>query len=467
MKQSIQQLKYILADASSAAVAWALFFISRKIFIESPQYGLTVPVIFNKTLLLGLLLIPAYWVVLYFVSGYYHHIFRKSRLNDIFSTFSMSLLGIIPLFLIFILDDYVLNYHSYYESLFLLFSYHFVFTLFLRLIITSRLNHGIHKGKVSFKTLLVGSGPLAVATLQQLKDSPSRTGHSFVGYVALAPDPWIALNYMGTHESLDQIIIKEQVREVVIAESNSSQDQLLHILDKLDYRDVIIKASADLYEDLKRITRVQTLYMTPLIGILHESMPVWQQKVKLIFDVVFTIFVLILTSPAFLFIAIGLKLTSKGPVIFKQERIGRHGTPFTLYKFRSMHLDAEKSGPQLSQKEDCRTTSFGKFLRRTKLDELPNFINVLKGDLAIVGPRSERKFFIDQIVPLAPHYLRLLKVKPGITSMGQIKFGYASNVEEMIKRLRYDIIYIENMSLYQDFKVLFYTFFTVIKGKGV
>ena len=171
--------------------------------------------------------------------------------------------------------------------------------------------------------------------------------------------------------------------------------------------------------------------------------------------------------PIILFLAIGIKLTSKGPVFYSHERIGQFGKPFILYKFRSMYTDAEKNGPALSSKDDNRITSFGKFMRKSKLDELPNFYNVLKGDMSLVGPRPERKYYIDQIIEKAPHYLHLQKVKPGITSWGQVKYGYAENVEQMINRLQYDILYIENMSVYVDFKIMIYTILIILKGRHI
>jgi lipopolysaccharide/colanic/teichoic acid biosynthesis glycosyltransferase len=196
-------------------------------------------------------------------------------------------------------------------------------------------------------------------------------------------------------------------------------------------------------------------------------MPVWQEKVKSIIDRTLSLFALIILSPLMLALSVVIKCSSRGPVFYSQERIGKYGRPFVLYKFRTMNPNAEANGPALSSKNDNRITPVGRFMRKTRLDELPNFYNVLKGDMSLVGPRPERQFFIDQIVKKAPHYLHLQKIKPGITSWGQVKYGYAENVDQMIERLKYDLLYLENMSLLVDFRIILYTLITVVRGRGV
>ena len=195
-------------------------------------------------------------------------------------------------------------------------------------------------------------------------------------------------------------------------------------------------------------------------------MPEWQYSLKRIFDIVISLVAMILLSPVYVVTAIIVKATSPGPVFYAQERIGHLGRPFKMHKFRSMYVDAEQAGPALSKDNDPRITPFGRFMRKVRLDEIPQFYNVLRGTMSLVGPRPERQFYIDQIVKRAPEYLLLQRVKPGITSWGQVRYGYAANVDEMVERLRYDLLYLDNMSLTTDLKILLYTVIIIIQGRG-
>jgi exopolysaccharide biosynthesis polyprenyl glycosylphosphotransferase len=262
------------------------------------------------------------------------------------------------------------------------------------------------------------------------------------------------------------VVDKYKIEEVLIALEYAEQEEIWKIINKLQDKYVIIKVIPDMYNILTGSVKMSAIYGTPLIQISYDIMPIWQKNLKRIIDVVASFIAIIILIPVYITLAIVVKLSSKGPILYSHERIGRYGKPFTIYKFRSMLTDAEKHGPALSSKSDSRITPFGKIMRKSRFDEVPQFFNVLFGDMSLVGPRPERQFFIDQIIQTAPHYLHLHKVRPGITSWGQVKYGYAENVDQMIERLKYDIIYLENMSLYLDFKIMIYTVKTLLQRSG-
>ncbi len=271
---------------------------------------------------------------------------------------------------------------------------------------------------------------------------------------------------LGKLNELNQIIERHNIEEVIIAIETREHDRLNNILTVLENLQISIWGIPELYDFLSGTVRTNTIYGSPLIKISNGLMPVWQANTKRLLDVSLSLIASILFLPVFFILAILIKNSSKGPAIYKQERIGRYGKPFHIYKLRSMVQDAEKGTPELSSKDDERITKIGKFLRKTHLDEIPQFFNVLRGDMSIVGPRPERQYYIDQIVQHAPHYTLLHKLRPGITSWGQVKYGYASSVEEMLERLPYDMIYLKNISLYVDFKIMIHTVMLAFKANG-
>ncbi|PLX10689.1 MAG: sugar transferase, partial [Marinilabiliales bacterium] len=332
-------------------------------------------------------------------------------------------------------------------------------------------NHRVHTRKIDFNTILIGGNKKAIEIFQKIENQPKSVGNKFIGFISIYEKDKFPiekqLKRLGTLNEVRDIIDRYKIEEVIIALESTEHKEIEKIINFLDDKNVDIKVIASMYDILTGKVKMAHIYSTPLIQISHSLMPIWQQQTKQLIDISIALLALILFSPVFIFLSIGIKINSKGPIFYCHERIGQFGKPFTLYKFRSMYLDAEKNGPALSSKDDKRITSFGKFMRKSKLDELPNFYNVLKGDMSLVGPRPERKYFIDQIVEQAPHYLHLQKVKPGITSWGQVKYGYAESVKQMIERLQYDILYIENMSVYVDFKIMIYTILKIIKGKHI
>jgi exopolysaccharide biosynthesis polyprenyl glycosylphosphotransferase len=318
--------------------------------------------------------------------------------------------------------------------------------------------------------LIIGSNEKAIQIYEDFIAQTKSTGNKFIGFISVHNKPKYLLSkhlkHLGNLDNLKDIIRTHKIEEVIIAIESSEHEEISKIINKSEGQNIIIKAIPDIYDILTGKVKMSSIFGTPLILISHDLMPAWQENLKRIIDIVIPILALLLLSPLYLFISICIKFSSKGPVFYSHERIGRYGKPFTIYKFRTMCVDAEKDGPALSQGRDNRITPLGRFLRKLRLDELPQFYNVIIGDMSLVGPRPERQFFINQIIQKTPHYIHLHKVKPGITSWGQVKYGYAETIDEMIARLKYDIIYIENMSLYVDFKILIYTIITVLQGRG-
>jgi exopolysaccharide biosynthesis polyprenyl glycosylphosphotransferase len=472
MNRKLQIANYIVFDFLAALVAWALFFLFRKLVVENPIPGYSVLMFLDTSkFLYGILLVPLFWVTLYYISGYYRFIFRKNIPADITQTFLISLIGVMILFFTLLLDDVVTNYRSYYITGSVLLCLHYIFTVTPRLILTNITIRRVHKRKVLFKTLIIGCGNDAVGIYNELKLKQPTDGNYFVGYIknpsAQNQELSKSLQFLGVLEDLPEAINKYKIDEIIIAIPSEEQNDITEIISWLGFPEITVKATPGLHNVLRGKVKITNILGTPLLEIAHEILPHWQLAVKMFIDFAFSIVAVILFSPLYLICAIGIKLTSKGPIFFKQERVGKNGKPFFILKFRSMYIDAEKDGPNLSCQDDKRITPFGKFLRMTKIDETPNFINVLKGEMSLVGPRPERQFYIDQIIILKPHYLQLQKIKPGITSLGQVKFGYAENVEQMTQRLRYDMLYMENMSIYTDFVIIYYTILLLFKGRHV
>ncbi len=466
-----QRILYITFDFLAASAAWMLFYMFRKVQIEPQVFGVDVPITLGSRFWAGAIGLPFVWIMFYYFTGFYQSVFHRSRLDDFIRTFMTSLLGVIVIFFLLILDDTIMDYTNYYSLFFTLFMLHFTFTLFPRMIITSRTVNRVHQRKIGFKTVMIGSNENAVDVYRDILEQRRSSGHEILGFINVHQKEHYQLQdhikHLGGHENMEAILRQYHVEEVIIALEPSEHGKIGDIVNRLSLMDIRISAIPSMTDILTGKVKSTTIFGTPLLEVSHELMPAWQQNVKQLLDIILAILALILLMPLNIFLVIGVLLSSPGPIFYKQYRLGKFGKPFKIYKFRSMYHNAEENGPELSSRHDPRVTGFGQFMRKHRLDEIPNFINVLKGDMSLVGPRPEREYFIDKIIAEAPHYIHLHKVKPGITSWGQVKYGYAENVQEMIKRLRYDILYIENMSLFVDLKILFYTAITIVRGRGV
>ena len=467
--------RYILFDILSAMLAWALLFIFRKIGFENLQFSDVSLIFADSNFWLGIVIVPLGWVALYAMQGTYRRVLRKSRLKEFQQTILATIIGVVVIFFVLLLDDEVGQYNNYYFSLLFLLIVHFALTYSCRLVHTSSIVRKVHNRQIGFPTLLVGSHKKAYQTYLDLENQETYSGNTFVGYVSVdSPNPTgpesrltAVMPCIGTTNDIKQIISDHHIEEVIIAVEDTEQTQIQQILRTLDgCGDVIIKITPDARDIILGMVRIDSIFHSPLITINTRLMEEWQYSIKRLCDILLSSMALVLLSPVFLITAIIVKCTSPGPVFYAQERIGYRGKPFKMHKFRSMYVDAEAYGPALSRDDDPRITPFGRFMRKVRLDEIPQFYNVLRGTMSIVGYRPERQFYIDQIVKRCPEYLLLQRIKPGITSWGQVKYGYATTVDEMCERLKYDLLYMENMSITTDIKILIYTVGIIFQGRG-
>ena len=466
MKKSKQAGKYILSDFISASVAWLLFNILRyEVFAIDEGADSLLDYLQYPGVLGGQVVIPLFWLVLYYFSGYYNKPFGKSRLTELFSTFITVLIGTVFVFFALLLDDIPRLIDIYYKLFFGMFGLQFFITYIPRLLITQSGMRKIKNREWAMKVLIIGAGGKAVRIAHDLY----RLGYDICGFVSedeRTPVKADRNQVLGTVEDIPVLMEKENVDEIVLAVESKNNKALLGILYSLYRYKRPIKVLADRFNMLSKI-QLRTIRGIPLVDVTDNNFSLAEQNIKLFLDKVCSVVALLLLSPLFAYIAWRVKKDSPGPVFFRQERIGYLGQPFWMYKFRTMYVNAEENGPSLSSEDDLRVTPFGRIMRKYRLDELPQFWNVLKGDMSLVGPRPERKYFIDEIVKTAPYYYLLHNVRPGITSLGMVKYGYAASVDKMVERMEYDILYYENMSLTLDLTILIYTVKTVITGKGV
>ncbi len=455
---------YMLADYLSAALAWFFLWVYRQ------QAAFSFTHFSSKDCFFTLLLIPGLWMLFHLFSGAYFNPYRKSRVNEIYRTLIVTFFGTVLLYFPFIQNDAPVQLTYYYKTFLVYYTLQFCLTGLFRLIHLSRIKAHINRERFGYNTLIIGGNQQAIKLYQDICKNEVHLGYLFKGFVYADESGQNGMsNYLpklGSIDQLEKIIDEHAIEEVVIAIDTSEHDRLQYILSQLSHRQVIIKITPDLYDIISGSVKTSNVFGAVLIEIYPELMPDWQRVFKRAIDVMASIVGLVLLSPLYLFSAIKVKLASPGAIFYKQERIGLYGKPFWIYKFRSMVMDAEKAGPALSSENDPRITAWGKVMRKWRIDELPQLYNILRGDMSLVGPRPERKYYIDIISKTNPHYKYLHKVKPGLSSWGMVKFGYAETPEQMIERMKYDLLYIKNCSLVLDVKIMFYTILVILQGRG-
>ena len=454
---------YIVADIVGALFTWLLFYYLRTVIYD---YPFSVPPGFYA----GALLYVLGWLSLHLLSGAYEAIYQKSTITEIFRTLIVSLMGCFVLLFFFILKNPQENNENYYLEFYSLLLPVFVVTLVIRLFFLKLSGTQLKKEKVFFKVLLIGSGKSATSFFNSFIKTNENTGYKISSFLNINGNHGLELpeeiKKYNDLTKLYEIIAADKIEEVIITVEKTERALLTKILQQLSDKDVNIKITPDAVDIISGAVQTSNVMGVPLIDVHSGLLPSWQKNIKRFVDLFISITASVLLLPVLIYTAIRTKFSSKGPVLYGQERVGYKGIPFTIYKFRSMIEAAEKDGPMLSTDDDSRVTGWGKIMRKWRLDELPQLWNIIKGEMSLVGPRPERKFYVLQIVEQHSEYNYLFKVKPGLTSWGMVKFGYASSVEEMIQRMPYDLMYVENISLLLDLRIMILTLVILLKGEG-
>ncbi|MEZ5045540.1 MAG: sugar transferase [Chitinophagaceae bacterium] len=466
----LANIYYIAIDYLAAMSSWIILLFYRKINVLNTSWQEALSSISSKDLWMIVVLIPCFWLVMHLFSGAYFNPYRKSRITELYRTLVISIIGTLIAYFIIFTNDLIPDTAYHFKSFFIYFFIQFVLTSIGRILVLFSIKKRYKHETYGHNTLIVGGNKKAINVYNEIISNTYKLGYRFKGFVYADENGTNGLSSfltnLGSINNLEKIIDEHQREEVVIAIDTSEHNKLQYILSQLSHRQVVIKITPDLYDIISGSVKTSNVFGAVLIEIYPELMPDWQRVMKRTIDIFASVIVLFLLSPLYLFAAIKVKLSSKGSIFYVQERIGLYGNPFWIYKFRSMYIDAENAGPALSSKDDPRITPWGKFMRKWRIDELPQFVNILKGDMSLVGPRPERKHFIDIISQTNPHYRFLHKVKPGLSSWGMVKYGYAENTSEMIERMKYDMLYIKNCSLMLDFKIMIYTILVILQGRG-
>ena len=469
-KAHVQRIKYVVCDFVMSNVAWFAYNCVRwnmgSVVGQTSLQGYLT----SKMVVLGQIFFPLLMMAVYAFSGYYNDVCRKSRVQELLTTAASAGINALLIFFLALINDVIGKRGIDYEMIFILWLLLFALVNIPRAVITNGASRRIKSRRWTFPTLIIGSGQAAVAFADKLNRMRQSSGYEIKGFVNIPGENPVKDNPLPCYDlgQLKEVCTAEGIWELIVVPTRDDSVQTMNAINQLFSLGLPIKIAPERFNLMQTQVRYNDIYGEPLVNISQSSLSESGKNLKRALDVVISIIALILLSPLYAIVALIIKCDSPGPIFYLQERIGYHNRPFRIIKFRSMVQNAESAGqPQLSSDNDPRITNFGRIMRKYRIDELPQFWNVLVGDMSIVGPRPERKFYIDQIIKIVPAYALLHQLRPGITSMGMVKYGYAQNVDEMVERVKYDLMYLDNMSLLNDVKILIYTIRIVFTGRGM
>jgi exopolysaccharide biosynthesis polyprenyl glycosylphosphotransferase len=467
LKRISTLLPTIISDLLAHSFAWFLFYLVKFKLgwfdtTDSPQ-----PVM----LLIPSLILGLYWVLIYAIFGMYNNLFLISRLDEIIRTAKISIIGTLILFFFLFIDQLNwdasnINYAKYYAMIYWFLV--FLTTSMFRFVVRTAQKRKTRSGKGLHRAIIVGTGKNAVEVSENLNRNKI-LGLDVVGFVQTGGEinEHLTKPILGFIDDIRSLVVEKKIDDVIVALEQTESRKLIEVVDQVDLPDVSVKILPDFYQIIIGLNRTNQIFGLPLIDIMPDPMPSWEKITKRAFDISVSVILLLIVAPIMALLYVIIPLSSTGKAIYSQERVGLFGKSFIIYKFRTMVSDAEKSGsPQLATQNDPRITPLGNFMRKTRLDELPQLWNVIRGDMSLVGPRPERPFFVNQFKKQIPLYSRRLRVRPGITGWAQVKWKYDESFEDVVEKTKYDLFYVENMSLRMDFKILVNTIATVILGKG-
>lgn len=456
----------ILSDFLTVSLGWMVFNIIRYYSLPiTSTYASSFEIWLNTPpVLFGQVVVPLCMLLLYAFSGSYN--FNpwqiRSRLDQALNTWAVSFVGVIGIFFAVLFDDNIPERLTNFELMAVLLLCLAIPTSIIRAIVTTRRTKKLIKLGNLRPALIIGVSNNDIPEIKRIIRSATLTGYRIVGVIASENCSEKTIGGIDVlHGTLPTLIREHRIQAVMLPLSSHS------IIDSLYKYELPIYILPGLNEMASLRPRVHSVRPEPMVYVNEVNMTPVTANMKRLGDIIFSVIALICLLPIYAIVAIAIKCDSHGPIFYRQVRLGRYRKPFHIIKFRTMHTDAEVNGPSLTTSNDKRVTRLGHWLRKYRIDELPQFWNVLVGQMSIVGPRPERQIYAEQIIARKPAYTMLYQVRPGITSWGMVKYGYASNVDQMVERMSYDLLYLQNISLPIDLKILLHTVSTIITGRGV